>query len=325
MIRRVFLSMAVCLAWLTSLGQSSEGMLHLFADEIKTMGSSEVYNFLERYLYEVSQSKRGYDFFQKMADDKVMVREGSFSNISKLSPAIPFTMTRYEDKGYDVCWTDTTGNVLLSMQFPIQFELLLGKKKDQLEEEFKEDLTAYPIEFIPVTPDSTLASVKDEPGVLQPASTAHYYLKSLNTATYFEQQDGQLKPIYRANSKWHSAANLFQGAIENADSYTFHIEQILYGFRSQAMTIRLSQWLNYCKEQRLTVYFGIEEERHDGLKALLIAQNRDLGYNHMLSIILPDNFVEKRDSVLKATANTYIRTDNVKELYSDKTIKEKKK
>ena len=308
-----------------SSGQPREGVLNLFPNEVKAMGSPSVYDFLERYLYEVNKSKRGYDFYQKMADDKVMVREGSFANISKLSPAIPYTLTRYEDKGYDVCWTDTTGHVLLSMQFPIQFELLLGKKKEELEEEFKVELSAYPVEFTAATPDSMLSPIKDEPEVYQPVSTAHYYLKSLNTATYFERQDGQVKPLYRADSKWHSAANLFQGVIEYAENYTLHIEQTLYGFRSQSFTVKLSQWLNYCKEQRLTVYFGIEEERMDGLKALLIAQNQDLGYNHMLSIILPDNFVEKSDAVLKATANTYIRTDNVKELYNDKTKKDKKK
>lgn len=317
--------MIICLVWLTASGQPHEGRLQLFSDEVKAEGSPVVFNFLERYLYEVNKSKRGYDFYQKMADDKVIVREGSFSKLGKLTPATPFSIRRYEDKGYDVSWTDTTGIVLLSMQFPIQFELLLGKKKEDLEKDFKTELYAYSVEFTPTPPDTTLIAVEDEPGVFQSTPTAHYYLKALNTATYFEQQDGQLRPVYRADSKWHSAANLFQGVIENADSYTLHIEQTLYGFQSQTLTVKLSQWINYCREQRLTVYFGIEEERKDGLKALLIAQNRDLGYNHMLSIILPDDFVEKHDAVLKATANTYIRTDNVEDLYIDKTKMEKKK
>ena len=323
--RDVFLSVAICLACLTIFSQTREGKIYLFSDEMKTMKSPVICDFLERYLYEVNNSKRGYDFYQKMADDKVIVREGSFSTLGKLSPATPFAIRRYEDKGYVVCWTDTTGTVLLSMQFPIQFELLLGKKKEDLEKDFKAELYAYPAEFTPTHPDSTLVAVEDEPGIFQSTPTAHYYLKALNTATYFEQQDGQSRPVYSADSKWHSAANLFQGVIENADSYTLHIEQTLYGFQSQTLTVKLSQWLNYCREQRLTVYFGIEEERKDGLKVLLIAQNRDLGYNHMLSIILPDNFVEKRNAILKATANTYIRTDNVEDLYSDKTKKEKKK
>ena len=323
MIRRGLLSIVAYLVCLTLSGQTREGMLRLFPDEIKTMASPIVYDFLERYLYEASQSKRGYDFYQKMADDKVVIREGSLSNIEKLSPDMPFTMTRYEDKGYDFCWTDTTGLVLLSIQFPIQFELLLDKKKDVLEKEFKTMLMAYPTDFTPSIAENKLIPSKDEQNVYLPAATEHYYLRRLNTATYFEQRNRQSVPIYKSDSKRHSAANLFHGMIECANNYTLRIEQTLYGFQSQVITVKLSQWLNYCKEQKLTVYFGIEEERRDGLKALLIAQNRDLGYNHMLSIILPENFVDKHDAVLKATANTYIRTDNVKDLYNDKTKNEK--
>ena len=103
-----------------------------------------------------------------------------------------------------------------------------------------------------------------------------------------------------------------------------HVEQTLYGFQKQSFIVGLSSWLNYCKENHLTIYFGIEEERRDGLKALMIAHNQDLGYNHMLSIILPDDFVERKNAVLKVIANTYIRTDNVEELYDEKNKKGKK-
>lgn len=323
MVRRTFFTVAMYLTCLTVLGQVREGALHLFSDEVKTAASTIVYDFLERYLYEISQSKRGYDFYQKMADDKVVVRDGSLNNIGRLSPSVPFSLTRYEDKGYYVCWTDTMGHMLLSMQFPLQFELLLGKKKEDLERAFKEELKSYSRTFSPDTLDIPLTVVEGEEGVLQPASVSHYYVKSLNTATYFQKGDGVLDPIYDPSDKWHSAANLFQGAINSCYNYTLHIEQALYGFQKQSFTIVLPQWLNYCREKKLCVYFGIEEERKDGLKALLIAQNRDLGYNHMFSILLPDNFVEKRDAILKVIANTYIRTDNVKDLYNERIKNEK--
>lgn len=311
------------LTCLTISGQTREGALSLFPDEVKTVKSPIVYAFLERYLYEVSQSKRGYDFYQRMAEDKVVVRDGSLNNIGKLSPSVPFTITRYEDKGYDVCWSDTTGNVLLSMQFPIQYELLLGKKKDELERAFKDELQNYSQTFTPDTLKAELTGLEGEVGILQPATVSHYYVKSLNTGTYYSRVGGRMEPIYDSTDKWHSAANLFQGVIDSCSHYTLHVEQTLYGFQKQTFTIGLPQWLNYCKENRLTVFFGIEEERQDGLKALLIAQNRDLGLNHMFSIILPDNFVEKQNAVFKVMADTYIRTDNIEDLYYDKTQKEK--
>lgn len=75
----------------------------------------------------------------------------------------------------------------------------------------------------------------------------------------------------------------------------------------------------------MTTYVAVEEERKDGLKLLLIAQCRDLGFNHMLSIIVPWNFVDNRKSVLKAQLNAYIPTNNVKDLYQQYKQKPKKK
>lgn len=313
------------LACLTITGQTRGGTLYLFSDEMKTMTSPVVFDFLERYLYEVSQSKRGYDFYRRMADDKVVVREGSLDNIAKLSPAIPFTMTRYEDKGYSACWADTTGVTLLSIQFPIQFELLLGKTKEELEKAFKEELQKYSPDYTPTTPDSTLEPVDSILGLLRPATVTHYYVESLNTATYYQKGKGVPTPVFTPDDKWHSAINLLQGVVDSCQYYMLHVEQTLYGFQTQSFNIELTKWLNYCSKNRMEIFIGIEEERRDGLKALLIARDKDLGYNHMLSIILPDNFVEKRDVVLKATANTYIRTDNVDDMYNDKTKKNKKK
>jgi hypothetical protein len=133
-----------------------------------------------------------------------------------------------------------------------------------------------------------------------------------------------MQPVYDKKQKWYSATNLFHGLISETSDYRFYIEQNLYGFNKQSYTISLNQWLNYCVVNKLTLYFAIEEEREDGLKALLIAQSHDLGFNHMLSIIIPDNFVEKRNVTLKATMNAYIPTDNVKDLYQQYKDKPKK-
>lgn len=334
MYRRKTIAMVImCLTSLSIYAQTSKGTLHLFSDEAKTMAPSVVFDFLERYLYEINQSKRGYDFYQKMADDKVVVREGSLDNISRLSPTMPFSVIRYEDKGYEVCWTDTTtGRSLLSMQFPIQFELLLGMPKEEIEKTVKDNLKACAdtMNSEDLLPDS-LDPVNTEGDIFCSASAQHYYVESLNTAKYYinlgEEGGCFLSfyiPLFSSKYKGFSAANLFHGVIKNTKDYQLHIEQHLYGYKQENYTIKLNQWLNYCKDNNLTVYFGIEEERKDGLKALLIATNADLAYNHVMSIIIPDNFVEKRNSILKATLNAYIPTNNVKDLYQQYTKKEKK-
>ena len=320
---RLIIATAWCLSCLSSFAQAGQDSLHLFDDFVKRQSPPYVCDFLERYLYKISKSSRGYDFYQRMADDKVVVRDGSLNNIRKLSPLTPFSLTRFEDKGYDVCWKDTLGNVLLEMQFPLQYELILGLTKAEIEKTLRSDLENCPSTFLVALPDSNL--IETENGIYKSANASEYYVKDLNTASYYWCKNNEIIPVYSAKQKWESAANLFLGLVDGAEDYRLHIEQALYGFKKSSFNIKLSQWLNYCQSNRFIIYFGIEEERKDGLKALLVAQNRDLGYNHLLSIIIPDNFVDKRNSVLKATLNAHIPTSNVKDLYQQDVIKGKKK
>ena len=61
------------------------------------------------------------------------------------------------------------------------------------------------------------------------------------------------------------------------------------------------------------------------VKALIIAQSPDLGFNHVLSVIIPEDFIASKNSVLKATMNAYVPTQNVKDLYQQYVDKPKKK
>ncbi len=323
MARRFNTSLILCLVCLGIQAQTDKGVLHLFQEDVKTQTSSIVYDFLERYLYKASHAIRGFDFYQAMADDKVVIKGGSLDNIIKLSPKSLFSLTRYDNKGYDACWQDSTGNILLDIQFPIQFELLLGQSKSEIEKGLSDLLKTYPDTMPKVTICQDMQKTAD--GFLC-TSSSYYYIKDVNTSTYFESRlFGKPNPVFSKQQNAYSAANLFQGVINEPYDYKLYIEQNLFNFDQQKYIITLKQWLNYCFEQKLTIYFGIEEECTDGIKALLIAQNPDLGYNHVLSVIIPDNFINKRDAILKVTLNAYIPTDNVKELYQQNTKKTKKK
>lgn len=325
--RRRLLIVVMYLASLSSLNvnaQTDIGTLHLFTDSSRMKISPIVCNFLERYLYQASKSKRGYDFYQRMADDKVLLRDGSFDNIPKLSSNVLFEINRFEDKGYEVSWKDLRGKILLSLQFPIKSELLLGMPKAEIEKTMKGQLQSYSDTTSLWTPDSVLSPV--EGGYLCSTVSDYYYVKSLNTETYYRKShDENLEPVYSSEQKAYSSANLFHGLIKVTSKYKIHIDQNLYGFKKDSYVIPLNQWLNYCLVNKLKIYFGIEEERADGMKALIIAKDNDLGFCHMMTVILPVNFVDKHDTVLRAVLNAYIPLDNVKDLYQEHSKKQNKK
>ena len=320
---RKVIAISLCLFSLVQMGQAQR--FALFAPEVKAECPSVVYDFLERYLYEIdSLQRRGESVSQRLRDDKVFFLTGSASSARKISGEMSFSVRKTEDMYYETSWTDTLGNVMLSLAFPMQYELLLGKPKAEMGLDFK----ALLAEEHPYTAQhwaaDELKPLNDSVYMNDPV--ANYYVESLNTATYYAVSDlGDTITIFSDADRWHSAANLFQGCIDSITDYSLYVEQNTYGFNKLRYRVRLQDWLGYCQAMKLTTYFAVEEEREDGLKGLLIAQSHDLGFNHMMSVIIPDDFVTNPKATIKAVLNAYIPTQNVKNLYQQYVDKPKKK
>ena len=297
----------------------------LFSDDLKRDYPSVVYDFLERYLYEIdSLFSKGEPILQRLRDDKVFLTDGDISAASMLTTQSAFSMTASDDRYYQVQWLDTTGQAILGLAFPMQYELLLGKPKVQVEKEFKTLLKSFDHYAARTVVPEGLQVGHDSIWSTAPAS--FYYIESLNTACYYHKVDSvHYLPVFDSTHLWGTAANLFQGLIDSIDGYQLYVDQNLYGYKQDHFLVSLRHWLSYCQDMKLDVYFAVEEEREDGLKALLIAHSRDLGFNHMLSLVIPDNFVTKPNAVIKATLNAYIPTQNVKDLYQQYVAKPKKK
>lgn len=298
---------------------------NLFSHELKTAFPSVVYDFLETYLFQLdSLEHKGENIRQQLLDDKVIFVKGTTSTIQKITTETPFEVASVDNKFYEVKWKDDTDNIILHIAFPMQYELLLGKPKIEIEKEFKTTLSTFN-DYLPI---SSVANslIPSADSCFMTAPIQSYYVESVNTATYYTKSEtGDTIPTFSDKDKWHSAANLFQGLVKDIDDYTLYVEQNLYGFKKMQYTVPLKQWLAYCQSMKMKVYFAIEEEREDGLKALLIAQSTDLGFNHLLSVIIPDNFATNKKSVFKTTLNAYIPTQNVKDLYQKYVKKPKKR
>ncbi len=306
-------------------GNCNAQTLHLFSPDIKKEYPSVVYDFLERYLFRIdSIMQKCEDVSQRLHDDKVIFTIGDAGVVRTITPQTPVSISKNQDKYFEVVWKDSLDGPILGVAFPMQYELILGQVKNEIEKAMKQTLLDAPNHIVMRKKLSEFLNQED--GCLMTQPLQNYYVESLNTATYYKKDDkGNLIPQFSGLDKWHSAANLFQGLIENVDRYTLYVEQNLYGYRTAKYSVPLSKWLGYCESMKLKIYFAIEEERQDGLKALLIAHSDDLGFNHMMSLIIPDNFVEKENCIIKGTMNAYIPTQNIKNLYQQYTENPKKK
>lgn len=316
MVKRSFSILLVAI-WCTA--ASSQG-LKLFSPETKAVVpkyQTVVMVFLERYFNELATLKQT-SVQTKMADDKVYFRKGTPSSLYQVCDTMPFTISLI-DRHYEVTWTKDN-EPFVTIVFPAQYDLLLGLQKDAATTHFKEAVLAA----------SQRADSPATPSNLQPVSDSIYQsksdtleLQSLSDALYYNKVREDFQPIFDNRHLDYSAANLFHGLIPDAD-YRMYVEQSVYGMTTVNYTLTLSQWLNYCAEWGLKVYFAVEEEREDGLLALVIAQSRELGFHHLLSVVIPDKFVGDSHAVLKVRLTPYIPTHNVKNLYQKQSTTRKK-
>lgn len=307
----------------TVVEKGSNGMithvgLSLFPQELK--GGNEMQpllmRFLERYFLDLLTQK-ATTLENCMADDKVYFRKGTLSNVPDLTPGMPFTLTGH-DNFYEATW-QRNGTPFVTVVFPKQAELVYGATFTELQDAMQNLVRNASGTYARDWTEAQLTEVKD--GILRTESK-RYVIDEVSDALYLQRIDGKLQPVFSDAHAEESAANLLLGALPEAESL-MAVEQSKYGFNTESYTVKLSQWLAYCAANGLYLYYAVEEVREDGIKAFVLAENRELHYNHVLTVIIPQGFANASNRIVKVRLNAFIPTHNVKELYQKYSNKKK--
>lgn len=321
--RLVYTLILIAIGYTTA---SAQG-LKLFSPDMKAVAPKPqvvVMDFMERYFQDLPRQKHT-TIQTKMADDKVFFRKGSLSDLSQVTDTMPLNISLV-DRHYEVTW-QKDNLPFITVVFPAQYDLLLGMKQEEAQNRLKEAILSAPDnkDTLMVSVENTILqdSVYIDKDSIYYTKTAYLELESFTDAVYYNKVREDYQPVFDANHLDYSAANLFHGLIPNKD-YRMHVEQSVYGMKTIPYTINLKQWLNYCAEWGLKVFFAVEEQREDGLLALVIAQSKDLGFNHMLSVVIPDKFIKDTNAVLKVRMTPYIPIHNIKNLFQEENVKHRK-
>ena len=315
--RRLFYTLLLAMLFTSA---SSQG-LKLFSPEMKEAAPKAqrvVMNFLERYFHDLSKQKQTSKE-TKMADDKVYFRKGRPSDLSQICDTMPFSINLL-DRYYEVNWMKAD-EPFVTIVFPAQYDLLLGLQKDEALKQFKDAILAAPQRTDSIILPSDLEYLSDS---LFQTKGDTLELASLSDALYYNNKvREEYHPVFDNDHLAYSAANLFHGLIGDKD-YRMYVEQSVYGLKTIGYSLTLSQWLNYCAEWGPKVFFAVEEQREDGLLALVIAQSKELGFNHMLSVVIPDKFITDTNAVMKVRMTPYIPIHNIKNLFQEEYVKHRK-
>ena len=318
----------ICILLLeTGFASVSGQSLKLFNSDMKAAApkpQAVIMDFMERYFSEL-RTKDPITIQTKMADDKVFFRKGFLSDLGQVVDTMPLNISLV-DRHYEVTW-EKNNIPFITTVFPAQYDLLLGMTQEEAQKKLKETIlsSSKNHDTLAVSADinkSQGSFYLNEDSVYY-TKTAYLELESFNDAVYYNKVLEQYQPLFDVNYPDYSAANLFHGLIPNKD-YRIYVEQSVYGFKTISYTISLRQWLNYCAEWGLKVFFAVEEQRKDGLITLIIAQSKELGFSHMLSVVIPDKFITDTKAVMKVRMTPYIPIHNVKNLFQEENVKHRK-
>ena len=283
----------------------------LFNREEREVFPASVCDFLERYFLDILSWKET-SAAQKLRDDHVVISSGVLYDILRVRTATSFALDRSGDRSYTARWTWGNGDALV-VDFPIDYELLTGMPQIEMERTLPVSLRKASSSF-PLREAMGWESAGD--GIYCSTPSDFVYLPEVNDRIYSEKStSGGYQLLTGGRYPELVAANLFLGAFQKDAS--LHIRQRMYGFQAKDYSVKLSQWLSYCYENGLKTYFSIETEGESDLLALVIAENRDLGYLHLLSVAFQKDFMDQDAPDFKVKLDAFIPTHNVADLFQE--------
>lgn len=269
--------------------------LQLFADELRQIGNSPVFDFLERYFLQLKYPPQGKSMSNMLRDDQFRFIVGNIETINKLKPTDMFSFN-YDNHLYEVTWT-RQNKKLLAVSFPVEYELISGENKIEAEDNLKSDICNTQI----VTPKEGPVLKKDK-----------YISDLITNKLYTLKGELVLSKRYPAES----AANIML-SLHSSGNYLLNINQIAYGFRKITFDIPLKQWISFCLNHGCELYFGVDKVSASGdIDCVVIAVNQQENYNHVLTATITTNAIDSKQGTIEARLYPYVPTHNVQNMFA---------
>lgn len=306
--------------------------LELFDARLTTGYAHPVYDFVERYLLRLILMDKPDEMRRLLDDDKVVLVLNGLpfeespvalaSFVAAIQPGTDFVFAA-DTVAYKVGWD--TGAGTLQMTFPKQYELIAGKDKVEMEDDFQKELFLH-VPEVPAmekVPLSVLAAVPG--GEYYKRRGEHYVIPALCADRYYRvAPDSTVTLLFEKGCPEVSLANLFLEGDRIRQEVAMEVEHRRYGKRVDRFELPVNHWVAFCKSERCVPYFGVEEIARGKIAGTVIMVNPDLGYNHVLYYECDRQKFLKGDYSLKGWLYTYVPTHNVADLFEAYKSKTKK-
>lgn len=268
--------------------------LRLFAEGTRQLDDTPVFDFLERYFLQLKYPPTVKTAQKMISDDQFHFTTGSLKTVDDLQPTDGFGFN-YDKRQYTATW-NRDGQPLLSVSFPVEYELISGENKIEAENNLLVDIK--------------LTEVKDV--AQKSAHDVHYINDNFSNRLYY--QKGEL--VSSARHPAETATNMLL-SMKAKGQYDLKVTQVSYGFKKTVFNVPLRQWIAFCQNNGCHLYVGIEDINEKGeVSAVVLAVNEAENYNHVLTVTIPHDAIHDKKGSLEAKLYPYVPTHNVKNLFA---------
>lgn len=269
--------------------------LQIFADDIRLVGDTPIFDFLERYFLQLKYPPTLKTATHMLRDDSFRFVTGSIATIDQLLVTDDFSF-QYDNHHYTAVW-NREGQNLLTVSFPVEYELISGENKIEAEENLMTDIMKV--------------SVKNQRDDAQQNSS--YISDEFTNRLYF--QKGQL--VFNSHHPAETSANMMLSA-NTKGNFSLKMTQISYGFQKKVFQVPLWQWISFCQKTGCELYFGIDNiDAKSGVSAVVIAVNKAENYNHVMTVTIPTELIDSCQGVIEARLYPYVPMHNVKDMFAN--------
>lgn len=304
----------------------------LFGSEYKAASDALLCDFVERYLLELLAEEDEQARQRRLYDDGVGMVGDPMRIPSDWQTSLRFDVSCLSGRGYRMDWREG-GEILFSISFPAQYELIRGTNKIELEDRFRPDVLAFgdtapaaaseraqsdSVRRTSIPELWNLAGSDPEPAEngLYVIRRGTYILDQMACSAYYVRTDGGYLPVCDIRYPVESVCNLLSMRIPDTD-FTVDVTLYKYGFKTERFTCPLDRLIGYCLAQGCTPYVGIEEVGEHSVTATLIMVNADYGYNHIFKFVFDTGSLGARRGRVSASLNVFTPTHNLENLYDE--------
>lgn len=283
----------------------------LFSDDMRQMQPSPVYDFLEQALYDY-QTKRPD---RELQLQKVVFTKGCWSLLATVRTDDACQLNTIDNRRYAVSWS-RSGRELVSLHFPIDYELLAGSTRRKMERSFVSRLRSHQARGSNQAPVS-VSSLKPWTGHIFVLPGAHFSrMKHITSDTYYTltANGNTAVPV---NDRQHPAETLANWLLTGSNRQArLSVSVSMSDNTTEQIGVTIAQWLSFCRAEGCTPYYIYESATAGSHRVMLVLDNPSKGYVHTLSIDCPTTQLSSTQPRLSARAYLFTPLSNVTDLFA---------